>query len=250
MIVDVQSNVTLLAIVGIIVCIACFIIWYILRNPFPAFPYYHMSFDVSGKRNVGIDDYIDKFLNKNENWKKILKHEKSIRLWEKRCEKYIRTHHFKKRRQRQYEATKDLEHAYAFKCTRNRTKYRQRNYQRTSYIETVTCVSESYSFCWLQKREKRLASIGHTLTLREYATSNQRKLMTKSLRKEIMWRDSYTCQLCGKYMPDEVGLQIDHIIPVSRGGKSIPSNLRVLCSKCNGKKGNKYDKEMRYRRTP
>ena len=36
-------------------------------------------------------------------------------------------------------------------------------------------------------------------------------------------------------MSDEVGLQIDHIIPVSEGGKTVPSNLQVLCSKCNGK---------------
>ena len=45
--------------------------------------------------------------------------------------------------------------------------------------------------------------------------------------------------LCGKYMPDEVGLHIDHIIPVAKGGKTVPSNLQVLCSKCNGNKGTK-----------
>jgi 5-methylcytosine-specific restriction endonuclease McrA len=40
-------------------------------------------------------------------------------------------------------------------------------------------------------------------------------------------------------MPDEVGLQIDHIIPVAKGGKSVSSNLRVLCNKCNASKGAK-----------
>ena len=50
-------------------------------------------------------------------------------------------------------------------------------------------------------------------------------------------RDNYTCQKCGKYMPDEVGLHIDHIIPVKLGGKSVESNLQVLCDKCNLKKG-------------
>ena len=35
------------------------------------------------------------------------------------------------------------------------------------------------------------------------------------------------------------GLHIDHIVPVSKGGKTVPSNLQVLCSKCNGNKSNK-----------
>ena len=49
----------------------------------------------------------------------------------------------------------------------------------------------------------------------------------------------YTCQMCGKYMPDEVGLHVDHIVSISKGGKTVPSNLQVLCSKCNGSKSNK-----------
>ena len=61
----------------------------------------------------------------------------------------------------------------------------------------------------------------------------------KALRKEIMKRDHYTCQMCGKFMPDEVGLHIDHIVPIAKGGKTVPSNLQVLCSKCNGAKGAK-----------
>ena len=86
-------------------------------------------------------------------------------------------------------------------------------------------------------RHTRLARIGFEATLKEYHSKSQRKLMTKALREQIMERDNYTCQICGKYMPDEVGLQIDHIVPVAKGGKTVPSNLRVLCNKCNGRKG-------------
>lgn len=63
--------------------------------------------------------------------------------------------------------------------------------------------------------------------------------MTPELKQQVKIRDNYTCQCCGKYMPDEVGLHIDHIVPVSRGGKSIISNLQVLCDKCNLRKGNR-----------
>ena len=96
-----------------------------------------------------------------------------------------------------------------------------------------------YSYEQIEERDKKLGEINYECTLNKYHSKNQRKLVTQNLRKEIMERDNYTCQKCGKYMPDEVGLHIDHIIPVSKGGKSIPSNLQVLCSKCNGKKSNK-----------
>lgn len=91
----------------------------------------------------------------------------------------------------------------------------------------------------MKDRNDQLNEIDYACTLREYYSKNQRKLMTKELRRKIMIRDNYTCQCCGKYMPDGVGLQIDHIVPISRGGKTVPSNLQVLCSKCNGNKSNK-----------
>jgi hypothetical protein len=85
----------------------------------------------------------------------------------------------------------------------------------------------------------KLKNVGFEATLNDYNSKNQRKQMTPYIRKMIMERDNYTCQRCGKYMPDEVGLHIDHIVPISKGGKSVSSNLQVLCSKCNGKKGAK-----------
>lgn len=61
--------------------------------------------------------------------------------------------------------------------------------------------------------------------------------MTSELRRQIMERDGYTCQICGRYMPDGTDIHIDHVIPVSKGGKTVPGNLQVLCSKCNLSKG-------------
>ena len=113
------------------------------------------------------------------------------------------------------------------------------NYVRTSYKVKQIIASFSCNYKFLFNRNEQLKTINYECTLKEYNSLNQRKLMTKELRYQIIARDKYTCQHCGKYMPDEVGLHVDHIVPISKGGKTILSNLQVLCSKCNGSKSNK-----------
>lgn len=69
----------------------------------------------------------------------------------------------------------------------------------------------------------------------------QRALMTSSLRRKILIRDNYTCQICGNSKQKEPNLllEIDHIIPLSRGGMTSEENLQTLCWKCNRSKGTK-----------
>ena len=69
----------------------------------------------------------------------------------------------------------------------------------------------------------------------------QRSLMTDKLRYKIMKRDNFRCVICGASQKDGVKLHVDHIIPVSKGGKTIESNLRTLCDRCNLGKGASYD---------
>lgn len=75
----------------------------------------------------------------------------------------------------------------------------------------------------------------------EAFTKEQRALMTKKLRQDILDRDNYTCQVCGNSTHKEPNLllEIDHIKPVSKGGVTEMKNLRTLCWKCNRAKGNK-----------
>jgi 5-methylcytosine-specific restriction endonuclease McrA len=73
-----------------------------------------------------------------------------------------------------------------------------------------------------------------------------------SMRAEIMRRDGYRCRNCGVAGWEHRGpqhiayptaihsvfLSVDHIVPRSRGGAHAdPTNLRVLCTRCNSKKG-------------
>lgn len=69
----------------------------------------------------------------------------------------------------------------------------------------------------------------------------QRALMTSKLRSEIKQRDNYTCCSCGNSTNEEPNLllEIDHIIPLSKGGMTEKDNLQTLCWRCNRSKGNK-----------
>ena len=61
------------------------------------------------------------------------------------------------------------------------------------------------------------------------------------IMKEVFRRDNYTCQYCGA---KGVKLEVDHIIPFSRGGSDDLSNLTTSCRRCNRQKKDKTIKEF------
>ena len=65
------------------------------------------------------------------------------------------------------------------------------------------------------------------------------------LRHKIFVRDGYRCRECGKNN-HETSLEIDHIFPLSQGGRTTEDNLQVLCTECNrAKKDDEWkDKEI------
>lgn len=197
------------------------------------------EFDVSGKRNVDIVEYIEDFLNNPVNRNRLISHKRKIGEWKKEQQEYVDQCFLKKRRQRQFLESIDDKHAFQFVTTRKQTRYRQQNYYRTSYTVHQEDDWLYVDWQWLVNKDRELMAINHETTLKKYHSQKQRNLMTPQLREEIMKRDNNTCQICGKFMPDGVGLQIDHIVPVAKGGKTIPSNLQVLCSKCNASKRDK-----------
>jgi HNH endonuclease len=73
------------------------------------------------------------------------------------------------------------------------------------------------------------------------SVAGQRALMTASLRQYIKGRDNHTCRYCSVSLMAEphLLLEVDHVIPVSRGGLSTEENLQTLCWRCNRSKSNK-----------
>ena len=59
-------------------------------------------------------------------------------------------------------------------------------------------------------------------------------------KKNILRRDNFTCQYCGN---KDHPLTVDHIVPKSRGGETIWTNVVVACKPCNMKKGSRTARE-------
>ncbi len=92
--------------------------------------------------------------------------------------------------------------------------------------------------------EETIAELIKVLESKLTATAfakEQRTLMTKKLREFIKTRDNFTCCNCGNsvYIEPNLLLEIDHIIPVAKGGRTVEDNLQTLCWKCNRAKSDK-----------
>ena len=63
----------------------------------------------------------------------------------------------------------------------------------------------------------------------------ERAKLSAGLRYVILKRDGFRCRKCGKSQVDDnfVRLEVDHILPVSKWGRTIEENLETLCRDCN-----------------
>lgn len=64
----------------------------------------------------------------------------------------------------------------------------------------------------------------------------------KFSRKNIFLRDNFVCQYCGNKFPIEK-LQLEHVVPRSKGGKTTWLNTVCSCHKCNTRKRNRTPQE-------
>ena len=69
----------------------------------------------------------------------------------------------------------------------------------------------------------------------------QGELAGYEVREYLLEKYSRTCQYCSVR---NIPLEVEHIIPKSKGGSNRVSNLTLSCRKCNEKKGNKPIEEF------
>lgn len=205
-----------------------------LKSPFE-YPYFIRKFDVTGKRNIDIEDYIDTYLIENR-FDEIQNYYNMIQRWKVDSEEKVNKTIFKKLRRKQYLETIDDEHAFVFQTIRKRTRYTQSNYTRSPYKVEMVDSQKEFSYKDIYNRYMELENIDFECTLREYHNKTRCAFVPQELYYRVKLRDNYKCQHCGRQIRDSQKAYIDHVIPIAKGGKNIPSNLQVLCEMCNKRK--------------
>lgn len=78
------------------------------------------------------------------------------------------------------------------------------------------------------------------------------RIAVRLTRRNIMFRDGHECQYCGLRPGLRAELNIDHVLPRSRGGQDTWENLVTSCRACNLRKGRRTPDEanMRLARRP
>ncbi len=101
----------------------------------------------------------------------------------------------------------------------------------------ATTEEEDGSFVHSARLALRIPSVIRLLEFRRIP------YQTRALsRKNLLLRDRYTCQFCGRVFAAHE-LTLDHVIPRSRGGHTDWDNLVACCHTCNNQKGDRLPEE-------
>jgi 5-methylcytosine-specific restriction endonuclease McrA len=95
-------------------------------------------------------------------------------------------------------------------------------------------VLESYDD-WIVHSPTWSVAVPAVMMLLEY---EKRKATLRFSKQNIFLRDGYECQYCGVEVNRKTAT-LDHVLPISKGGKSVWDNCTTACGRCNALKGNK-----------
>ena len=73
--------------------------------------------------------------------------------------------------------------------------------------------------------------------IRQIDPEYERELRVKTFEKSLTADGTYQCAHCKMTAKNKIPFQVDHIVPMGQGGKTVPENLQILCRRCNGIKG-------------
>ena len=96
---------------------------------------------------------------------------------------------------------------------------------------------------WLVRSPSWETKVPAVIMMKQYIKSKTEVRFSKS---NLYLRDQYKCQYCGNEF-SRSHLTLDHVVPISRGGKTEWTNIVAACNPCNSTKGNRMDWKPKYK---
>jgi hypothetical protein len=101
------------------------------------------------------------------------------------------------------------------------------------------------------RNEKACLIFGHDCPVfyvaEPFTETKELRKITRSIPRTIQFkvlkRENQICSICNQPVRNE-DIELDHIIPWSKGGPTEEHNIRLLCSNCNKKRSDKFEKEF------
>ncbi len=115
-----------------------------------------------------------------------------------------------------------------------------------AFVEFMSTESEkSVNQCESNENSSTIMASQPAAVLPIYEHKTQRNVSWR-LRFIVMRRDTFKCRYCGASPATIPGviLEVDHIVPWSKGGETVFNNLQTLCQTCNGGKSDLIDGEI------
>jgi len=95
---------------------------------------------------------------------------------------------------------------------------------------------------WVVRSQRWETRVPAVIMLKDYLRRKEKPRFSKS---NVYLRDQYHCGYCGVDVNNATAT-LDHVLPLSRGGKTSWDNIITACGPCNSKKGNRTDIKPRY----
>jgi 5-methylcytosine-specific restriction endonuclease McrA len=93
------------------------------------------------------------------------------------------------------------------------------------------------------RSERAVVKIPAVVVLKEQKkTPRKVSYFNAPSKQNVLIRDGFTCAYCGRRLTMGTGTK-DHILPTSRGGRDVLSNLVAACTDCNGLKADRTPEE-------
>ncbi len=116
-------------------------------------------------------------------------------------------------------------------------RYKSLNIETHNDIKCMSCKMTCQFLQWsMENSYKTSDSLSKFYRdLKPYCKKIPKRVLSRSLRVEIAYRQEYACKMC-KLFPIPPNFEVDHIIELQDGGSDVSENLQALCPGCHAEK--------------